>query len=160
MWCRQAFFSREILNVRETDMHMYILAAVVNILFDPDVSGPSRSLLSQLRKVSAACKRTSSQLFANETVAIEWNEKSAGFWMKRSIFHLESTRTDLCWQFLVRERGAAQDTHSYVVTGMCHHAMAMPSAPSLTYGEKTMILGLYSSSFDLVWAASVLINRT
>jgi len=50
---------------------MFILAAVVNFFFDPNVAGPARYLLFQPRKVFAACQCTSSQLFANKMVAIE-----------------------------------------------------------------------------------------
>lgn len=59
-------FSREILKVRGTGRPIFVLAAVANTLFDPDVTGPSRCLLSEPRRVSADCKCTRSQIFCKQ----------------------------------------------------------------------------------------------
>lgn len=48
---------------------MFIVPVIINILFDPDVAGPSTCPLSSLQKVPSGCN---SQLFM-KTVAIEYN---------------------------------------------------------------------------------------
>lgn len=71
---RQTFFQGDFKN--EENRQTFILATVLNILLDPDVAGPSRCLLSQPRKVSAARKCTSSQLRgATQTHDHMWSQR-------------------------------------------------------------------------------------